>query len=141
MSSELRFVKWVFFEWNCIVKFVIFIAIFCWLWDFLLENLKLKRNSEDVRGNVWTNIKKLYSQKKNSKYDILNHLYFDPNFYFGDCFRAFLLVSFFIFVVDQPWSAPFPPPHHKKVSYGPGSMVFCPLLNFFFGVLVFDLCL
>ena len=32
---------------------------------------------------------KLYFQKKNPKYEILNHLYFGPNFAFGDCFRAF----------------------------------------------------
>ena len=31
-SSELRFVKWV-----------IFFASFCWLWNFLLENLKIKK--------------------------------------------------------------------------------------------------
>ena len=46
-------VKWVevrkIVEWNCIVKCVIFFASFCWLWDFLLENLKLKKtNSCDV---------------------------------------------------------------------------------------------
>ena len=63
MSNLLRFVKWVmFFERNCIVKLVIFFASFCWLWGFLLENLKLKRNPNDVCGNVWTNIKKLYAQ-------------------------------------------------------------------------------
>ena len=44
VSSELRFVKWVrFFEQNCSVKWVIFFASFCWLSDFLVENLKLKR--------------------------------------------------------------------------------------------------
>ena len=44
MSSELRFVKWVtLFERNCIVKCVIIFANFCWLWDFLLENLKIKK--------------------------------------------------------------------------------------------------
>ena len=33
------FVKWVrLFEWNCIVKWVIFFISFCWLWDFLMEN-------------------------------------------------------------------------------------------------------
>ena len=40
-------VKWVevrkIVEWNCIVKCVIFFASFCWLWDFLLENLKLRK--------------------------------------------------------------------------------------------------
>ena len=35
--------KWVrFFERNCIVKCVMFLANFCSLWDFLLENLNLK---------------------------------------------------------------------------------------------------
>ena len=76
--------KWVrFFARNYIVKWMISFASFCWLWDFLLQNLKLKRNSDDVHCNVWVNIKKLYaqnSQKKNSKYEIL---------FFGDCFRAF----------------------------------------------------
>ena len=73
MSSELRFVKWVrFFERNCIVKWVIFFASFCWLWDFLLENLKLKRNSDDVRGNFSTNIKKLYAQNNIFKKRIPN---------------------------------------------------------------------
>ena len=39
MSSELRFIKWMrFFEQNCLVKSVNFSAIFCWVWDFLLEN-------------------------------------------------------------------------------------------------------
>ena len=43
-SSELRFVKWVrLFEPNCIVKWGIFFASFCWLWDFLLENLILRK--------------------------------------------------------------------------------------------------
>ena len=61
--NELRFVKWVrFFQPNCTVKWVIIFASFCWLWDFLLENLKSKKNSDYVRWNVWTNIKKLYSQ-------------------------------------------------------------------------------
>ena len=34
--------KWVkFFEQNCTVKWVIFLAIFCWLWYFRAENQKL----------------------------------------------------------------------------------------------------
>ena len=44
MSSELRFVKWVrFFEQICIVKWVIFFAIFCWVWDYWLENLTAQK--------------------------------------------------------------------------------------------------
>ena len=44
MSSELRFRRSVrLFERNCIVKWVIFFASFCWFWDFLLEYLKIKK--------------------------------------------------------------------------------------------------
>ena len=43
-SMSLKFIKSMrFFEWNCIVKWVIFFASFCWFWDVLLENLKLKK--------------------------------------------------------------------------------------------------
>ena len=94
-------VKWVevckIVERNCIVKCVIFFANFCWLWDFLLENLKLRKKalvlsigtSGDVNWNVWRNIKMLYAgssifEKKNSNYEILNHLYFGPVFIFGE---------------------------------------------------------
>ena len=55
-----------------VLKLVVFFASFCWLWDFLLENLKLKRNSDDVRGNVSTNIKKLYAQNNIFKKRIPN---------------------------------------------------------------------
>ena len=42
MLRELFFVKWVkLFERNFIVKWVIFFASFCWLWDCLPENLKI----------------------------------------------------------------------------------------------------
>ena len=80
-------------------------TIFCWFWDFLLEILKCSLShayKSHIRNwilvfeviwifkfwayfywNMWTNIKKLYTQnvskKKNSKYEILNHLYFGPN--------------------------------------------------------------
>ena len=46
---------------NCIVKWVIFSASFRFLWDFIPENLKSKRNSDDI-SNIWTNIKKSYTQ-------------------------------------------------------------------------------
>ena len=42
--SKLMFVKWGrFFERNCTVKWVIFLDRFCLLWDFLLKNLKIKK--------------------------------------------------------------------------------------------------
>ena len=57
-SSELRFVKWVScFEKKYIVKWVIFIASFCWLLEFLLENLILRTTPMMSAG---THIRKLY---------------------------------------------------------------------------------
>ena len=73
MSSELRFVKWVrFLERNCIIKCVTVFASFCWLWDFVLENLKLKKNSHNVHWKVWRNIKTLYARINIFKKRILN---------------------------------------------------------------------
>ena len=53
------------------------------------RKLKNKKNCDNVYWNVWTNIKKLCAQnwnnifkKKNSMYEILNHLFFGPNFVF-----------------------------------------------------------
>ena len=69
----LRFVKWVrFFERNCIVKLVILFASYCWLWDFLLENLKLKKSLMMSTGTVWINIKTLYAQNNIFKKRIPN---------------------------------------------------------------------
>ena len=53
-----------FFERSYIVKWVIFFASFCWLWDFLLENQKLTKNSGNVHWNVWTNIKSCILETK-----------------------------------------------------------------------------
>ena len=84
-----------FFERNRIVTWVIFFASFCWLWDFFAGKSEIKKNSDDVYWNVWTIMKKLYVRnnifkKWNFKYEILNHLYFGPNFpCLVDCFRAF----------------------------------------------------
>ena len=73
MSSELRFVKWArFFERSCILKWVTFFASFCWLWDFLLENQKIRKNSDDVQWNVWTNINALHIRNNVFKKRILN---------------------------------------------------------------------
>ena len=73
MSTESRFVKWVMFlERNCIVKWAIFFPKFCWLWDLVLENLKLKRNSEDAHCYIWANIKKWYARNNISKRRIPN---------------------------------------------------------------------
>ena len=79
-----------------------------WLWDFLLENLKLKKNSDDVHQSVWRNRKScvpeiifLKKLKKNSKYYILYHLNFGPNFVFlGTALRRFSRCFFFNFLTD-----------------------------------------
>ena len=85
MSSELRFIKWVsFFEQNCHVKWVIF---FC---HFLLTLRLFARKSEIKKPWYWLEhvdeYKKVvcpkYLQKKNSRYEILNHLHFGSNFVF-----------------------------------------------------------
>ena len=97
MSSKLSFLEWVrFFEQNCIVKCVIFIAKFCWLWDFLLENLKLKKNSDDIHWNVWINIKTLYARNNISKKRIPNMRFFifwSKFCFLGDYYRAFFVVG------------------------------------------------
>ena len=68
MLSDLRFVKWVsFFERNCILKWVIFFASFCWILDLLPENLKLIDKLQ-----IW----------------VFNHLFPSRNFVFWDSFRT-----------------------------------------------------
>ena len=114
---ELRFVKRVrFFERNCIIKWVTFFASFCWLWDFLLEDLTKKKN---VDWNVWTDTKNLYARSNIFKKRIPNVrfwiIYFCPNFVFwGDCYETFFSQCFFLFfLVGQPWWLAFvfsPPP-------------------------------
>ena len=87
-----------FFEWNCIAKWVIFFAAsFCWLWNFLLENLKSKRNSA-VQCNVWMSIKKmkkLYARNNLFKKRIPNMRYWNIyilvqiSFFLGTSSRRF----------------------------------------------------
>ena len=77
-----------------------------------------------------------YFQKKNSKYEILNHLYFGPNFNLGrSALGCFSPCYFWIFcrrltivcdIFTQPFPhtpsispTPFPPSYHKEASYGP----------------------
>ena len=69
VSSELRFLKrGRFFERNSIVNWVIVLASFCWIWGFLLEDQKNKKNSDNIHWNLWTNIKKLYSLNRNNNF-------------------------------------------------------------------------
>ena len=88
-------------------------ASFCWLWDFLLENLKLKKNSDDIHWNVWINIKTSYARNNISEKRIPNmrfYIFWSKFCFFGDCFRTF-------FVVGQSWWSTFllSPPTIKKL--------------------------
>ena len=49
-----------------------FFTGFCWLWDFLLESLKLKKHLYDVHWNFWTNIKMFYARNNIVKKRIPN---------------------------------------------------------------------
>ena len=95
MSNELRFIKWVrFFERNSIVKWVIFFGSFCGLWDFLLNNLKLKKDLMISAGTYGWVCKSYMSEKIFSK----------------KCFYILVQFSFlgdWFFNVDQPWRPTF----------------------------------
>ena len=95
MSSELRFVKWVtLFERNCIVKCVIIFANFCWLWDFLLENLKIKKKtlmkSTGTSGKIWKcYIPKIFSKIEFLIWDFESFIFWSKFRFLGGCFRVF----------------------------------------------------
>ena len=136
---RLRFIKWVrFFERNWNVKWVILFVSFCWLWDFLLENLKLKK--------LWwfpqelsTNIKTLYAQnnifkKKNLKYGILKFIFWSNFRFLGTALGRFNQCFFFKFSLSANYGdgnfcsatrLPLLPPHYKKASYGPDMSQCC----------------
>ena len=110
-----------FFEWNCIVKSVIFFAGFYWLWDFLLQILEWKKL---IMSTGLVEI--IFSKKKSYKYQILNHLYFGPSFVFrGTALGRFSQCFFLIFcrrstmVSDVFIQPPHHHHHHKKASYSP----------------------
>ena len=77
-------------------------------------------------------------QKKNSKYEILNHFYFGPKFFEGSSLGRFsqcILASFTpTFLFSNPPN-PTPPHHyrhHKKATYGPEMPVACYSFLIFF---------
>ena len=87
-------VKWVvvrrtkeFFEWNCIVKWVILFASFFLALRFFARKPEIKRKILVMSTGTCGQINFF---GKNSKYEILNNLYFRPNFVFlGYYFREF----------------------------------------------------
>ena len=71
-----------------------FFASFCWLWDILLENLKIKKsNSGDVHWNVGTNTKTLYARNNVFKKRIPNMIFWISTLvqisFLGTALRAF----------------------------------------------------
>ena len=69
---------------------------------------------------------KIIFQKKNSKYEILNHLYFGRKFVFLRASLGRFSSVFFYFMsltnlaTDIFTQSLAPLPHHKKASYDPG---------------------
>ena len=77
--------------------------------------------------NTKTDMPKIIFQKTNSKYEILNHLYFGPKFNFlRASLGRFSQCFFFTFcrrptlVADILTQSLAPLLHHKKASYDPG---------------------
>ena len=104
--------------------------------DFLLENLNIKKSSDDVQWNVWTNIKTLYARNNIFKKRIPNMIFwiiyiFVQISFVGTALGRFSQFFFFnflsptmvgdIFIHIQPPPPP-PSPHHEKDSYGHGTM-------------------
>ena len=96
------------------------VVIFYLLWynvipwsSHIRKRFSQKNNSGGVPWNVETNTKTLHARsnifkKKNSKYEILNHLYFGPVFIFVGTALLTMVADTFT-----------QPNHHKKASYGP----------------------
>ena len=89
-----------------------------YLWDFLLEDLKI-RNSDDVQWQVWMNINKLYAPNNIFKKRILKtririiHIWSKFCFVFFGCgtnlgsFSQYFFFFISFFVVGQQWWPPF----------------------------------
>ena len=104
------------FEQDYIVKCVILFAIFCWFWDFLLENLKLKTKL------WWCSLEHLDKHKNVCpKYETLNIYILVQILFFGG--TALGRFSQCFFKISCRWSTmvgdifnqsptppPFPPP-------------------------------
>ena len=101
--------------------------------DFLLENLNIKKNSDDVQWNVWTNIKTLYARNNIFKKRIPNMIFwiiyiFVQMSFVGTALGRFSQCFFFNFlsptIVADIFIHSQPPPssHHEKASYGHGTM-------------------
>ena len=96
-------------EWFFLLVFIGF-EIFCYkFWN---------NKTDDVHWNLW----KYYFQKKNYKYEILNHLYFGPSLIFCGtalgCFSSVVFLNFLLSVNHVGWhfySVPLPLHTIKKL--------------------------
>ena len=75
-------------------KWVSFLTNFCWLWDFLLENLKLRKTlmmSSGTCGRVWKICvpKIIFSSKEFQMWDSESFIFLSKFPFLGDCFRMF----------------------------------------------------
>ena len=103
--------------------------------DFLLENLKINENSDDVHWNVWTNIKTSYARNNIFKKKFPNMIFWIiytlvQISFVGTALGRFSQFFFFFFwslanhSSQHFYSVPPCTPHHKKASYGPVTVCF-----------------
>ena len=93
MSSELRFKKWVrFTEKNCIVKWMIFFASFCWLWLYARKS-EIKENPGNVTGTCEQRQsctpKIIFLKKEFQIPDFESFIFWSKFLFLGNCFWIF----------------------------------------------------
>ena len=102
ITSDSRFIKSVrFFKQIYILKWVIFFASFCWLWDSLLENPKLKEKLQ-----LW-DFESFIFWFKFCRFEAVLRHFSQYNFKICRLHRT---------IVDDIFTHLS---HHKKTSYGP----------------------
>ena len=105
---------------NVILQVTYFLndPMFNLLFIIILFFIERKRTCGRLKKAVWS---KWYFQKKNSKYEILNHLYFGLKFVFWGVLYGVLASVFFLIFSRRPTMVFLVHPHHhKKASCGPG---------------------
>ena len=100
-----------------------FFTSFCWLWDFLLEKMKLRKRSDHVHWYARNNISKKEFQIRCFE----SFIFWAKVHFFGTSLGLF---SQFFFVIFCSWSTMVAdiftqPRHHEKSSYSPGSITKC----------------
>ena len=91
------------------------------LFGWFLLALRFSATNSGIKKMERVGLKK-YFQKKNCKYEILNHLYFGPSFVFWGTALGRFSQWFFLIFRHRPITVAdifTQPPHHKKASYSP----------------------